>query len=139
MSERPTREGEFDPSPEPVAPFWTVAIYLVDKAYGGPEEGGWWYTCGERIDYALDGINLNDLLTVMTGEGTIYRDNEETGQSAAEQEAHAYADLLQAQLDATVNRGRRSIDSVLSEGRYEALAHPGHPPHHFPATRPHYE
>ncbi len=24
----------------------TVAVYLVDRAYGGPEEGGWWYDQG---------------------------------------------------------------------------------------------
>lgn len=139
MSERPTREGDLDTSPEPVVPFWTVAIYLIDKSYGGPEEGGWWYTHGERIDYALDGINPNDLLTVLTGEGTIYKDDPETDQTAAEQESRAYAATLQTQLDATVNRGRRSIDSVLSEGVYVALAHAGHPPHHFPLQRPHYE
>lgn len=23
-----------------------VNVYLVDQAYGGPEEGGWWYTYG---------------------------------------------------------------------------------------------
>lgn len=119
------------------APFWTVAIYLVDKVYGGPEEGGWYYTGGERIDHALDGVNPNDLLTVLTGEGTIYRDTEEA--SAAEQEAYAYAETLQLRLDCTVNVGRREISSVLSEGRYSAIAHPGHPPQHFPATRPHYE
>lgn len=118
-------------------PFWTVAIYLVDLAYGGPEEGGWWYGCGERVDHALEGVNPNSLLTVLTGEGTIYKDNED--QTAGEQEAHAYAALLQNQLDATVNRGRRDINSVLSEGRYQAIAHPGHPPHHFPERRPHYE
>ncbi len=22
---------------------WTVCIYEVDRHYGGPEEGGWWY------------------------------------------------------------------------------------------------
>lgn len=119
------------------APFWTVAIYLCDRAYGGPEEGGWWYDCGERVDHVLEGINPNSLLTVFTGEGTVYKDTDE--QSAGEQEAHAYAALLQAQLDATVNKGRRPISSVLSEGQYFARAYPGHPPTHFPATRPHYE
>ena len=24
-----------------------VALYEIDRAYGGPEEGGWWYDCGE--------------------------------------------------------------------------------------------
>lgn len=130
-------EIETEERAAPAAPFWTVAIYLVDRAYGGPEEGGWWYTCGERVDHALDGINPNDLLTVLTGEGTRFRDTDE--ESAAKQEARAYAELLQQQLDATVNVGRRDINSVLSTGRYQAIAYNGHPPQHFPATRPHYE
>mgnify|MGYP003644563732 CR=1 FL=1 len=25
-------------------------IYQCSQAYGGPEEGGWWYSCGELID-----------------------------------------------------------------------------------------
>ena len=25
-------------------------IYELSKAYGGPEEGGWWYTCKELIE-----------------------------------------------------------------------------------------
>lgn len=24
-----------------------VAIYELDRSYGGPEEGGWWFTTGE--------------------------------------------------------------------------------------------
>lgn len=24
-------------------------VYLVDQAYGGPEEGGWWYNIGECL------------------------------------------------------------------------------------------
>lgn len=30
---------------------YAIAIYERDQAYGGPEEGGWWYDCGnlERI------------------------------------------------------------------------------------------
>jgi hypothetical protein len=27
-----------------------VNVYLEDRAYGGPEEGGWWYDCGEPIE-----------------------------------------------------------------------------------------
>ena len=26
---------------------YVVARYTHDRAYGGPEEGGWWYDCGE--------------------------------------------------------------------------------------------
>jgi len=27
-----------------------VNIYLHDRAYGGPEEGGWWYDVGELLE-----------------------------------------------------------------------------------------
>ena len=27
----------------------TRTVYLIDRAYGGPEEGGWWYDTGERV------------------------------------------------------------------------------------------
>lgn len=34
--------------PETLTPIrWWVAVYEVDQAYGGPEEGGWWYSTGE--------------------------------------------------------------------------------------------
>jgi len=26
---------------------WRVSFYKISQAYGGPEEGGWFYTCGE--------------------------------------------------------------------------------------------
>ncbi len=108
---------------KPAAPFWTVAIYLVDKAYGGPEEGGWYYTCGQRCDDDVYGVDGTDYLGVFP-----------TLQSAL-----AARVALQDKLDAGVNVGRRDISSVLSEGRYEAQAHNGHPPHDFPEVRPHYE
>jgi hypothetical protein len=28
---------------------WFVGVYLVDRCYGGPEEGGWWYDAGELV------------------------------------------------------------------------------------------
>ena len=127
-SDEQDRESYCEPEPE--AAFWTVAIYDVALAYGGPEEGGWWYERGSRVDHVLEGVNPNDLLTVLTGEGT---------RLTAEQEAYAFADQLQNLLDATVNAGKRELHSVLSDGRYYARAYPGHPPAGFPATRPHYE
>ena len=27
--------------------WWSVALYAISRAYGGPEEGGWWYDTGE--------------------------------------------------------------------------------------------
>lgn len=108
---------------ERLAPFWTVAVYLVDKAYGGPEEGGWWYDCGERVDHALEGVPSNFILMVF-----------QTAEAANEA-----ATVLQGILDSTVNVGRRDISSVLSTGRYHAEVYNGHPPHHYPERTPHYE
>lgn len=31
----------------PGMPVWAVAVYDTERLYGGPEEGGWWYTYGE--------------------------------------------------------------------------------------------
>lgn len=28
---------------------YVLAIYEIDRAYGGPEEGGWWYDTGELV------------------------------------------------------------------------------------------
>lgn len=28
---------------------FVVAIYDRNQAYGGPEEGGWWYECGDLV------------------------------------------------------------------------------------------
>jgi DNA-directed RNA polymerase subunit RPC12/RpoP len=35
------------------AEYWSVAVYAVDRAYGGPEEGGWWYDCGDLSEHAM--------------------------------------------------------------------------------------
>lgn len=112
------------PAEEPAAaPFWTVAIYLIDRYYGGPEEGGWFYTGGDRIDHELDGVSKQCLLMVFT----------------EEEAANKACTDLNVALDKTINVGRRDIGSMLSQGRYTAEVYNGHPPKHFPETRPHYE
>ena len=111
-----------EPEPTP-APFWTVAIYLIDRSYGGPEEGGWYYTSGDRVDHVLDGVPGSWLLTVYD----------------TEEQCEVFVKQLQDLLDKTVNVGRRDIGSVLSTGRYQAEVYNGHPPKHYPETRPHYE
>lgn len=112
-----------EPQPAP-AWFYTVAIFLCDRAYGGPEEGGWWYDCGEPIECPLDALS-------------------EPGLSAprifADQEAAiAWGKQLQDKLNETINKGRRSIGSILSDGEYRAVVCDGYP-RAFPATKPHYE
>ena len=29
--------------------FWKISIYSMDREYGGCEEGGWWYDCGDKV------------------------------------------------------------------------------------------
>ncbi len=43
QSDRVTWESERPPA------YVTVAVYECDRAYGGPEEGGWYYDCGDII------------------------------------------------------------------------------------------
>lgn len=102
----------------PVKPaFYTVCPFIVDRAYGGPEEGGWWYTHGEPVE--------GDYLPIPR----ITRDEDEAG---------AWREIMQAELDAGVNQGRRDIGSVLSEGVYRAEVCEGWP-QPYPAEKPHYE
>jgi hypothetical protein len=115
----------------PPLPHFTVAIYLVDRAYGGPEEGGWWYETGKRIDGPCDGIDKPPLPEHAWSQ-TFYGPD-------AELRAMEFVIELNAHLDSTANVGRREISSVLSTGRYEAREYEGDAPAFFPATRPHYE
>lgn len=34
------------------AQWWCVAVYTSSSAYGGPEEGGWWYNTGSLVEHA---------------------------------------------------------------------------------------
>ena len=92
---------------------FTVAVYLIDKSYGGPEEGGWYYTTGELVRPVRTFVS--------------------------EECAMDYCWRLNQRLEATLNRGRRSISSVLSTGRYSAEVYDGNAPAHFPEVTPHYE
>jgi hypothetical protein len=105
--------------------FFTVAVYLIDQAYGGPEEGGWWYECGERIDTAINEGGKNVAIPQIF-----------TDEAAASAAAIALNDGPLTR----ENRLRRSdIGSVLSEGRYVARVCDGYPEKSYPAARPHYE
>jgi len=92
---------------------YSVAVYLCDREYGGPEEGGWWFDTGDIVK----------LIRTFK----------------SEEKAIAFADRMQRLIDRIINKGRRPISSVLSEGQYFAEVHDGLPPEHYPTTRPHYE
>jgi len=95
---------------------FSVAVYLVDRAYGGSEEGGWWFSTGDPDD---------EFVRFAKG----FRD-----QTSAER----YRDRLDRVLCRRLNRGRPSIGSVLSRGQFQASVQEGHPKA-WPETRPHYE
>jgi len=106
------REGWTKPD---VRPF-TVAVYLQDRSYGGPEEGGWYYPSGEPADEYCD---------LTRG----FKDGDE---------ARAYAKHLNDTMGKTWNEGRRPTSSILSDGAYTAMARRGNPAA-WPEVRPHYE
>ena len=94
----------------PEKPRLYVNCYMIDQAYGGPEEGGWWYTIGRPIESRLadDDIEAGDILA----------------------ERRAYWEEH--------NLGRPEIYSVISEGRF-SVCRESHFARHFPDVKPHYE
>lgn len=102
---------------------FAVAVYLVDRAYGGPEEGGWYYDYSERAPeprfVALTRVfdRLPDALD--------------------------YSNTLDETVLDVENEGRPEIWSVNSRGRYRALVFDleEHPllPEVLPKERPYYE
>lgn len=51
-------------------PYW-VNVYRVDRAYGGPEEGGWWFDTGEPI-HTLEFRSKREAQDVAEALGTVY-------------------------------------------------------------------
>ena len=95
---------------------YTVAVYLVDLAPGGPEEGGWFYSCGVPSD---------DHAAFTRG-------------FADEDAAYEYARELNAAHAREWNAGRPQMSSVLSQGEYFAEVHEGNPAP-YPKEKPYYE
>jgi hypothetical protein len=124
--ERLQREGislQEEEDPKPVL-YW-VGVYLCDRAFGGREEGGWYYDCG-----------------ILVTDPQFYQEHHEfTPRSFVEEkEAYDFARQVDIWLHETVNVGRRPISSVLSDGMYNAMVFEGGTlPHHFPEVKPHYE
>jgi hypothetical protein len=97
---------------------YSVATYLCDRAFGGPEEGGWYYDCGEPI------ANRDVPMPVFV-----------EGKKEAIRKRDEMKKLIAA---SGINEGRYEKSSVLSQGIYEAHYCLGFPMH-FPLERPRYE
>lgn len=97
-----------------MATIYSVAIYNEQLAYGGPEEGGWWYDAGEIVARPV----------------RYFRD---------EEQAFAYARRINRHLHNLINdRKRYRYSDVNSDGRIVADVHAGHPPQFYPQERPRY-
>lgn len=94
-----------------------VTIYETNQAYGGPEEGGWYYSCGHPCQRHLDFQQTFD----------------------TEEKALEYRDSLKDVL-ARLNEeeDNRPTSSVLCDGWLEAYVTEGLP-RPFPEKRPYYE
>lgn len=93
---------------------YRIAVYEVRQAYGGPEEGGWWYDEG-----ALSWVYPKRFKN-------------------AKQAANVCL-ALNDKLHREDRRTRRAYTSVLSEGKRVAMMFGGKPIPGFPMHRPHYE
>lgn len=92
---------------------YAVAFYEIDLAYGGPEEGGWWYRTHE----------YRRMLALCT--------NKDAAWSIANR-ANRLLDIVQ--------RGLPSLSSATYRGgRYSAEVIEGLPPEYIPAVKPRYE
>jgi hypothetical protein len=107
-------EDEEEPAPK----WWYLNLYLTNRAYGGPEEGGWWYDyyCPEQ---------LPDVAPCY-------------GPFATEEEARTKREEIKPLLDIHNGDRRSDVNSVISDGCYVLLIE-GHLPKHQPETKPHYE
>jgi hypothetical protein len=102
--------------------FW-VALYLADLAYGGPEEGGWYFDAGTLV------IDPETYRQVGYGPAGF----------AKSDDARAHAEAMNRQLD-ELNRGRPEKSSVNSVGVFEVRVFRAQTlPTHFPETTPRYE
>lgn len=93
---------------------YILAIYEMDRQYGGPEEGGWYYDCGvfERL---------------------IVR------RFPRAEEAYAAANRCNTLLD-KLQKSKRPVGSVIyGGGRHTVRVCEGLPEPYYPRERPYYE
>jgi len=107
------------------APFmgpWMVSFCKAQQSYGGPEEGGWYYTTYDPND------------------GDVWLLNKEHDALRVFWEHDKAVAFMQSLLPICeqVNKGRRPIYSVLSDGVFDVRVYEGWPSFE-PKVRPHYE
>jgi len=92
---------------------YVLAFYEIDRAYGGPEEGGWWYDTGTLVRP----------WRIVASEDRAYE---------LARRANSLLDRLQ--------RRKRSVGSVAyAGGRHVCSVYENTAPAHYPEHRPYYE
>jgi hypothetical protein len=91
---------------------FSVYLFEVDRAYGGAEEGGWWFDVGQPVTHSAN--------RTFSDRGT----------------ALSYYRSL-AGLEEEINEGLAPLESVLCSGVYRFIVSKG-APQAFPEIRPHY-
>lgn len=100
-----------------------VTVYDCNKAFGGPEEGGWWY------DFGILCTDLDFAEKIR-----IFPNNDEGLEKAQE-----YQKSLLEEIDKyNEEEGNVHPSQSICKGYYRALIREGLP-ENFPQIRPHYE
>lgn len=95
-----------------IKPYY-VTIYNLYQNYGGPEEGGWYYT---------EGIRMGSPKAFLS-----------------KIKAYKFKERAQKCMDEWHPENARDLSSVLSEGCFNAEVSQDYPVEHFPTERPYYE
>ncbi len=105
---------------------YLVTCYHHDRAYGGHEEGGWYF------DYYIP---------LCPG----FEDKHSEGYEArvwaftSEEKARSFVERMNAKLDYFINQHRPSVSSVCSRGEVCCFVSKNSFPDMEPKTKPHYE
>jgi hypothetical protein len=97
---------------------YTVKLFFCDRAFGGREEGGWWFDYGLPADDSEVGFTVSRRFK-------------------SKAKAQGYRARIQARLD-RLNSSRPDLSSVASEGQYHALLCTTKP-RPYPEARPYYD
>ena len=102
-----------------------VAVFELDRIYGGPEEGGWWYTAGE----------LKRIVKTFTDTNQAYDYSRRYNRTLAfrRHDRRRYGD------SPAMRQGEWPLSSVnYNGGHYQAEVWEERP-HSYPVYAPHYE
>jgi hypothetical protein len=102
--------------------FW-VGVYLEDRAFGGREEGGWWY------DYGI----------LQTARWVYQECGAFPSCHSTRAAARAACEQFRPGLDKLNGERRSDTSSVVSEGRFVAMVFENELVKHWPDRKPHYE